>query len=376
MSIHTGRRVARRYATPPLARHAVHPPTLATAFDPRDNALNVMRLALAVLVAVVHASFLGYGWQPHIGHTEVGALAVDAFFVLSGFLVVRSYLRLKSLPRYVWHRALRILPGFYACLTVTALFIAPLLAVVVGRPATSVLSGEDSSVGYLTANAGLLMRQFGIAGLPGTGGNPDVVNGSLWTLFYEAFCYGLAAGLGLLGILTRRLWVLPMLIAGLWVATLASAVGVNPLGSEYLLRFALVFLLGTAGLLFADLIPIHAGLALGAFAVLMLSLLHFENYRVLGAPAFAYLCLYAMVRLPVPWEPRWDVSYGMYVWHWPVAQLLVALRITEFPGVVFVLAVVAVAGAVSALSWNLVEKPAMGLKHAAWVSRLERARPA
>jgi peptidoglycan/LPS O-acetylase OafA/YrhL len=364
------------YDTGPVpARHAVlTSTTLESEFDPRHNALNVMRLLLAALVVVVHASELGFGGQPHVGSTDLGALAVDAFFVLSGFLVVRSYLRLNSFRRYVWHRALRIMPGFWVCMLVTSLAFAPLLAVIMERPATSVFSGEDSAISYLTANAALLMRQFGIAGLPGLGGNPEVINGSLWTLFYEATCYGLAAGLGVFGILRHWPWLVLVAIAGLWLCTVSAAAGFNPLGSTYLLRFGLVFLLGTAGLLFADRIPINAGLALGSFALLVAAMLLFHEYRVVGAPAFAYLCLYSMVRLPLVWEPRWDLSYGLYVWHWPIAQTLVALEIPEYTHLPFILLTLVLTAGVSVLSWNFVEKPAMGFKHAAWVTGGRRRR--
>jgi len=355
-------------SAPASARHVVAAPTLATAFDPRNNALNVMRLFLAGLVAVAHASFLGFGRQPHPGATELGALAVDAFFVLSGFLVARSYQRLSSFTRYAWHRALRILPGFWVCMLVTTFLVAPLIAVINGRSATSVFSGQDSAISYLTANAALLMRQFGISGLPGTGGNPDVINGSLWTLFYEALCYGMVAVLGLLGVLKRRPGIVLALIAALWACTICAAVGFNPLGSTYMLRFAFVFLLGTAGLLFADRIPITSVLALASLATAVASLLLFHDYRVAGAPAFAYLCLYGMVRLPVRWEPRWDLSYGMYVWHWPIAQTLVALGLSDLTHVPFTGLTLGLTAVISAVSWNFVEKPAMGFKDAGWVT--------
>nr|WP_269329083.1 acyltransferase [Kineosporia babensis] len=351
----------------PVRHHTARSPTLATEFDPRNNALNIMRLLLAALVVVVHAMFLGFGSQPHLGATEVGALAVDAFFVLSGFLVVRSYLRLDSLPRYVWHRALRIMPGFWVCLVLTAFVVAPVLAVIMGRPSDSVFTGPDSAQGYLASNAALFIGQFGIDGLPGTGGNSDVINGSLWTLFYEATCYGLAALLGITGVLRWWPWMVPVLIGLLWVATVAAAAGVD-VGSTYMLRFGLVFLLGTAALLYADQVPINGGLALGSLAVAITSMLLFEDYRVVGAPAFAYLCVYLMVRMPVFWEPKWDLSYGLYVWHWPIAQVLVALEIPEFTHFPFVVLTLALAAGAAALSWHFIEEPAMSFKHAAWVT--------
>ncbi|WP_049821023.1 acyltransferase family protein [Kineococcus radiotolerans] len=343
--------------------------TLATAFDPRSNSLDVLRLVLAATVAVVHTTLLGFGHQPRTGSTDLGSLAVDGFFVLSGFLVAASYLRLNSLRRYLWHRALRILPGFWLSLLLTAAVIAPLLAVLTGRSATSVFTGPDSALSYLSANAALLMRQFGIAGLPGLGGAPDVLNGALWTLFFEAACYGIVAVLGVLGVLRRRRWVVLALLGGLWVLTIAATAGFNPLGSELMLRFAFVFLLGAAAHLFADRVPVRGSLALVSVVLVVAGLYLLPDHRALAGPAFAYVVLYAVVRSPLRCNLRWDLSYGVYVWHWPIAQVLVAAGATAVTTVPFVLLSLAVTAVVAALSWNLVEHPVLGWKDAAWVTR-------
>lgn len=118
-------------------------PTLSDRFDPRRNSLAMMRLGLAATVAVVHAQAIGWGDQPAVGSTAVGDLAVDAFFVISGFLVTRSATRLPTLRRFVWHRALRILPGFWVCLLVVALVAAPVMAWLQGRAPHSVLTGSS-----------------------------------------------------------------------------------------------------------------------------------------------------------------------------------------------------------------------------------------
>ncbi|MEZ0165424.1 acyltransferase family protein [Kineococcus sp. LSe6-4] len=348
--------------------------TLAAAFDSRHNALDVLRLALALTVAVVHTMYLGLGHQPQAGSTDVGSLAVDGFFVLSGFLVARSWLRLGSLRRFLWHRALRILPAFYVSLALTALVVAPLLAVLSGRSATSVFSGPDSAVGYVTRNAGLLMRQFGIAGL-GDDGSGSVVNGSLWTLFFEAACYGIVAGLGVLGVLARRRWVVPALLVLLWALTVSATAGYNPVGSELMLRFAFIFLLGVAGHLYADRLPLSLPLAALAVALVAAGLALLPDYRALGGPAFAYAFLYAVVRLPLRWRPRWDLSYGVYVWHWPIALTLATAGLAGAVGPVFVPLSLAVTAVVAALSWRVVEAPALSLKNAAWVTAGRVRRP-
>ena len=83
-----------------------------------------------------------------------GSLAVDAFFVLSGFLVARSYLQLHSVGRYAWHRALRILPGFWVALVVTAAIVAATAhANVAGCAGRCVLACGASTVGSAASAA-------------------------------------------------------------------------------------------------------------------------------------------------------------------------------------------------------------------------------
>lgn len=342
--------------------------SLAAAFDPHDNALDLLRLVLAGTVAVVHTTLIGFGHQPQVGSTDLGSLAVDGFFVLSGFLVARSYVRLGSLRRYLWHRALRILPGFWVSLLATSFLVAPVLALLTGRSVASVFVGDDSALDYLGRNAFLLMRQFGISGLPGEGGEGDVLNGSLWTLFFEAACYAIIAVLGVLGILRRRRRLVLVGLGVAWVLTIAAAFGIDPLGSELMLRLGFVFLLGSGGYLFADRIPVRGVLAWGALALVLLGLFATPDHRALAGPAFAYLCLWAAVRCPWRPRPRWDLSYGVYVWHWPVAQVLLALGLTSLTTVPFVLVGLAVSSGVAVVSWVCVERPALGLKDASWVA--------
>ncbi|WP_432504314.1 acyltransferase family protein [Kineococcus arenarius] len=341
-------------------------PTLAALFDPRDNSLDVLRLALAGFVAVVHGTANGFGRQPHVGTTDLGSVAVDGFFVVSGFLVTRSFLRLGSLRRYAWHRFLRIAPAFWVCLVVTAAAVAPLAAVLGGQSAAVVLEGPDSAPSYVSSNALLLMRQFGVTGVgdPVRGGQA-VLDGSLWTLFFEACCYGAVAALGVVGVLRRRAWLLAA-CAVLWAATIAAAAGVD-LGTELMLRFLFIFLLGAAGYVFADRVPVSGALAAASTALVVAGLHLLPDHRALAGPAFAYVVLWAAVRLPLRWRPRWDLSYGLYIYHWPV-QLLLALAGAAVLGAVpFVALSLLLACAAAALSWLLVERPCLRMKDASWV---------
>jgi peptidoglycan/LPS O-acetylase OafA/YrhL len=356
---------ARHRAPDPVRR----PGSLQERFDPRNNHLSVIRLGLATLVAVVHGLQVGFGHQPYLGRTGYGELAVDAFFVLSGFLLAGSYLRLNSIRRYAWHRFLRIMPGFWVCLLVTALAAAPMIAYLEGRTITSVFRGDESAIRFLTSNCLLLMQQFGIVGLPTYGGEPGILNGSLWTLFYEALCYAAVVGLGVIGALRRRPEITLFVIGLLWAAIAINSAGVDVVGQERMLRFGLMFLIGTGLCLYADRVPVRGDLALVALAGVLLSLLFLPDYRALAAPAFGYLCLWLVVlRVPTTTWLRSDFSYGLYVYHWPILQILVAAGVTHLGRPVFVIVGVALAMAAALFSWDLVERPALQYKDAAWVT--------
>jgi peptidoglycan/LPS O-acetylase OafA/YrhL len=340
--------------------------TLAAAFDPRRNSLTMMRLGLALLVAVAHALSNGYEWQPHIGRTALSDFAVDGFFVLSGFLVTRSLFQLRSVGRYAWHRFLRIMPAFWVCLLVTAFVLAPLAALLDGRAPESVFTAStDPAWRYPLVNGALPILQFGIADLQLANGR-TALNGALWTLQYEVVCYGVVAVLGVIGLLLGRRGLVLALCAVAWAGALADSAGLIPvdvpvLDNRELFRFVLVFLLGAAAFLYADRLSITRAWA-AASGVVVAATAFLPDYRLLGAAAFAYLCLYGMVRLPLTWNPRWDLSYGVYIYHYPVQFLFVLAGAAAWGPVTFVLVTILATVPLAVASWLLVEDPALRRK--------------
>ena len=359
----------------PAGAGRMRPGSLGAAYDPRRNAFDVLRLAFAAVVLVTHTTELSSGWQPAVGATDVSALAVDGFFVLSGFLITASWLRLGSLPRFAWHRALRLLPAFWVCLVVTALVVAPLVSVLNGGSATAVFTAPGSALTYVLHNAALFMAQFGVGGVPASAPGDGVINGSLWTLFYEALCYLAVAALGVLGLLRSRTWLVLAGVLALQLATTAEATtGVGVVPGDLLQRLLLMFALGALGFLFARRVPTHPALLVAAALSVLAGMLWFDDYRAVGAPGFALLVLVAAARLP--WRPRLrhDLSYGVYIWHWPVAVVLLSTPLAAAPLAVQLAAVVAATTAVAAASWFGVEAPALRLKDVARRTDAQRDR--
>ena len=137
-----------------------------------------------------------------------------------GFSGDPQLVQLPSTGRYLWRRFIRIFPGFWARLLVTALLLAPLA----WHHERGGWSGyfhvtHETPTGYVLHNSLLHMHQWNIAGLLGGtpfahSGYPIGWDGSLWTLIYEFKCYLLIALLGVVGILTRHRAVVARLARG------------------------------------------------------------------------------------------------------------------------------------------------------------------
>lgn len=337
--------------------------TLRETFDPRRNSLDVMRLVLALLVVVSHGLVMQTGSQPYWGESTLGDFAVDGFFVLSGFLITRSYLQIQSFWRYAWHRFLRIMPGFWVCLLLTAFVVAPVVAVLEGLPITTPFTEAPSSFRYVLANAGLLMTQYGIGGLLSSSPTPAIFDGALWTLILEALCYVVLAVLGVVGVLKRYPISVPIMAATLWVLNVLDELGLDLFIGDSTLRMTFVFFLGATAYLYAHRIPMNGWLGMASAAATLLTIIFIDDYRMLGAVPFTYLLCWVGTCFPWPVRVRADLSYGTYIYHWPLLQVMALTALLRLPSVLFIgVGMVLVLG-VAWASWTLVEKPALARKH-------------
>ncbi|MDN5932519.1 MAG: acyltransferase [Pseudonocardia sp.] len=359
-------------------------PSLAEAFDPRHNSVNALRLGLATLVLLSHTLKLHGGFDPlgrlTGGDVDMGTIAVDGFFALSGYLIVGSYLNSPTTGRYLWRRALRILPGFWVCLLLTAFVLLPLAQLIeFGTLADFPLTGDQSALSYLTNNAALFIRQFEVDGLFGGG----TVNGSLYTLFYEFLCYLGVAALGAVGLLRFRTWPLVGLTVAGWLLAVSeiftdAAVTSRSTTIDIALRFGLMFLAGAVLHRLARHIPLGwvggsiAGLALGQ-AVVLATLVGPDPtstlvYLTIAPPAVAYLVVLAGAnpRLHRIGSKR-DLSYGLYVYAWPVQALLLLVGARGWPVLGYGATSLAVALLLAWASWTWVESPA--LRYKSWTPK-------
>ncbi len=329
---------------------------------PYDN-FALIRLALALAVVVSHASSVVTGQlddeplKTLTGFT-LGEHAVNGFFAISGFLVTMSFAR-RGWRDYVAARALRIAPGFVAAVLVVAFLLGPAL--------TSLGVGAYFADGRLWRFLAATLTSFKSAiVLPGVfDANPlQFPMGTVWTLKYEVLCYAGVLGLGVIGLLTRKL-VAVLLPAGLFAAlgTLQTLEPELPKGVETALRLPLLFAAGGALYVLRDQVRLSA-LAVAALSLAAWSAFGTPLYGpvVYMAQAYGVIWLALAPGLSHPrLEPAYDLSYGTYLYGWPVQQALQALLPAAGAAALLAPSIVLTL-AVAALSWVLVERPALRLK--------------
>jgi peptidoglycan/LPS O-acetylase OafA/YrhL len=352
--------------------------TLGQVFDPRKNALNSWRLALATSVIVFHSFPITGRDVPFAPARQLlREVGVDGFFAVSGFLIVASWLGNPRLRDYFAARAFRILPGFYACLIVTAFVIAPIGVALQGGPARDLLL-STAPIKYVLTNCAVYMFQYDVGGTPLGTPWSGAWDFSLWTLKWELLCYIAVAVLGVVGLLSRR-WLLPaamaLALSGAAVAsytTSYSGLG-HGLGSSEVQagRFAVMFLAGALVYQFRNVIPARWSLV-GVSVVIVLAAGLLPNYRLIAAVPLAYAIIASGALIhDKRFRLRTDLSYGVYIYSFPIQQLLVICGLGSLNPLAFTTISALATLPVAALSWIVVEKPAMTLK-----SRLKRRKSA
>lgn len=326
--------------------------------DIHDNALNFLRLILACFVIVSHSAPVGgFGAEWKVGGLTLGNVAVGGFFAVSGYLITASRFG-SDLRPYLWRRFLRIFPAYWACLALVGLVFSGFAGIV--RAGWSVQAG----LGYFWSNVPMIFAgdslSATLAGAPFSG----TWNGSLWTLRYELACYVLV-GILLSFPFFRRSSVF---FAGSFIflslfSFFASAFHVGGVVGDvgFLAPF---FAAGALLFRFRSSVTASGRLALAALLALGLILL-FGAGRSLAALPVAYLCMWIGIAAP-QWFRRVgrrnDLSYGIYLYGFPVQQILVLLGMNDFGLLGYTLLSIIATVPMAAISWFFVEKPAMRLK--------------
>ncbi len=338
------------------------PVFLDTILDPKNNNFALARLLAAMGVLVSHALLLQSGDASReilAGQTfyNLGEHAVNVFFVLSGIMVSASLARSPSLTDFAVARVLRIFPALIACTFVIAFVIGPLVTVL---PIDAYVS--KSLLRYLLQTVSVTS---GAADLPGVFVNnpfPSVIDAPIWTLKYEIACYVLLAMLhhGRCLESTARFTAL---IAVTWIAGMILLVAdftFTPAPLDHLARFWLCFSFGMVLYRLRARIPLSIVLV-AAFGLAWWLARGSALERIVSLLATGYAAIW-FASLPMgplrTLTNRMDLSYGIYIFGWPITQTLIWLS-PGLPILPLEAEAIVITVAVATLSWIAIEKPAL-----------------
>ena len=328
-----------------------------------ENNLDIVRYYLSFAVLFAHfAELTGtVNYFPTSSYTAVGG-----FFMLSGFLVFFSYLRSKSLLQYFKRRAQRIMPPYVAIV---------LLCAVCGVLLTNMPAGEyfTSPQFWQYLGANLTFANFLQPALPGVfeGQVYEAVNGSLWTMKVEILLYISIPFAAWLMMRSSRAWALVLIyvlsyIYKVWMGHLHAESGelIYRIMQRQVGGQLLFFYSGVAILMYFDYFQRHirwlfpVALAVGI-----------ASKWVDWFDAIEPLCI-AIVIIGFAYNCRWfvwmrkfdNIAYDIYLFHYPIIQLVVYWGLPERNIYMALAVVVAMTISLSLLSWYFIERPVMRRK--------------
>ena len=365
--------------SPPTVRSL----TLDEFLDTRSAGFDLVRLILAFLVLVSHTFPLGgFGTEPMSPLAPraltLGGFAVGGFFALSGLLVGRSALSRRS-GQFAKARFARLMPALWVAILVSA-FVVGLIGwlhqhhdfaaywtfrpdgpfAYVGRAITLPVSFSHGIYDVFANDT-----PFGAA----TGGG-SFINGSLWTLPYEVRCYLV---IGLVAVIARR-YGGRRTITIAWLVSFALAVGyakrvdltsflVSPYADRQLAAFLFVFLSGTLVAVWAHKIRLFGWVPVAALVLAVIagrSSAFLAEHISQATMALVLPPLAALVASAARLLRGVDLSYGLYLYAWPMQQLVAMFHWASRPAT-FIAVSTALAGSCAAVSWFAIERPAMAM---------------
>ncbi|PCI57707.1 MAG: acyltransferase [Gammaproteobacteria bacterium] len=352
---------------------------LSLFLNSRDNNFNLIRFVAATMVLFSHCFPLLFGsseTEPlkQLVGISFGEIAVDIFFISSGFLIANSLFSKNDLIGFIWSRILRIYPGLITALLICVFVLGAYFTTYpIGRYLT-----DPQTYIFFMKNAFLFLGEE--ANLPGVFESlpwRNTVNGSLWTLPFEVRAYFFLVIVSI--ILSHINIIVKWFDFQKTIYLLAPLFGVFIYIMDHFYKFLPIsylasedfrlysmFFIGVASCKIKDSFILSNRLFYMALLLLVVSTFNSDVFFI------TYNCLIFYIVFYLAYMPRGsirkfnqlgDYSYGIYIYAWPIQQSIVAL----LPGISIVeLCIYSLILTLifSYCSWHIIEKRALKLKGA------------
>ncbi|MDB2414835.1 acyltransferase [Rickettsiales bacterium] len=332
----------------------------------KNNNFDLLRLILALMVFLAHASILSQAQElGFIGEYISATVAVQGFFVISGFLIFCSYENSNSISHYAIKRVARIYPAY---------FIVIILAILIG----SMITSADQYFGYESFKyffANIVFLNFLHPTLPGVfeGNYINAINGSLWTLKIEVmFCASVPIIIWLAKYIKRS-----FLFVGIFILSCLYNIAMQHLAektgsgfykilSHQLPAQMTYFIAGAACYYWFELFAKYKNILLGLSIILYCAAEYVGMLSVWLRPLVIAIWViyfaYFIVHIG-NFSKYGDFSYGVYITHFPIIQMLVSYGLFEESAIKALFVSAALVFISSFVLWHLVESKALNLAH-------------
>ncbi|MBR0821874.1 acyltransferase [Bradyrhizobium liaoningense] len=312
----------------------------------RVGSFDLLRLAAALMVLWSHQFALLGVPETFVYGASPSAVGVYIFFAISGYLNAQSLLKGQSSWRFLVRRACRIYP---------ALVGLAVFCVLVGASFTAAGSEFWERVpDFLFRNSTILFGiRYTLPGVFETNPFPSAMNGSLWTLPSEIKLYIYLAIIAV-AVRYRPRFLLVALLAAFLGFLVWFHVTSTTVETAYFQKFAIVFISGAA----LAIIERHRGLRIAIIVLFGLAILAaISTSAVALLPAFALATiLVGKIEPPVWLHPQLDISYGIYLFAFPVQQVIASYGLLFWPSLALSLTITTGLAISSAI---LIEQPAL-----------------
>jgi len=334
-----------------------------------QNNFDFLRLLAASLVIISHSFPLSGLIEPNYSNLiTLGSIGVYIFFIISGFLITQSWDNTTNTIAFLWKRALRIFPGLIFA-SIIASFIIGIL--VTSLPILDYMRDIQTYRFFFFAMFFPFWNFIPFDYLPGVFENNPMtfVNGPLWTLVYEWCMYLLLLGLGILGIIKKKLPSL-LIIATIfiiyfyemYILPLSDLQFLDSQVKIFLPLFLLFFI--SSRLYFLNKTKKFSS-TIFILCLILLVLAGFTKYFLIFLIiTLPYIVLF-IAHYPIPKLNKLgrfgDISYGLYIFAWPMQQtILVFFKDIQIG--VYILCSFLFTIPIAFISWNFVESKALAHK--------------
>jgi len=335
---------------------------LSERTDSRNNNFDILRFFAALQVLILHGVLL-FGNDNKNWFVDLNGVAV--FFVISGFLVTRSWCDNPNIFAFLKKRILRIFPALITVVLFTALILGPLVT-------TLPLKEYFADSAFFNYFKNIFLYEIYHL-LPGVfQNNPlnESVNASLWTLPLEFFMYCLIAIFGITKILNKKYFHFVFVLLTISLFYVFTHIYIIKWTYIQFVDFLSLFFISSGFYIYREKIILSFPLFLVCLAIFLSGMIVsykidvvFEYFRLLTLPYMIIYIAYCKIPYINNFGKYGDFSYGIYLWAYPVSQTLIYFWQDKFNIFTYIVSVFFITLFIAVLSFKFIEKPALKLKN-------------